>query len=87
MPETAVDKDCLFPAWEHNVRFARQSGGMNSVAVAKGEQRFPQNQLGLGVFGFDLCHVAAALLDSMYISHPENVTSLVQVSKGHNPVS
>lgn len=62
MPETPMDEDHCPVFGENEVRFARQVLHMQTIAVAKRMQRFPERQFGLGVAAFYRAHHFGALL-------------------------
>src|SRR5271154_5193603 len=72
MPETAVDKDDLFPAGENEIRRPRQVGAMETVAEALRMEQSANQQFRSSVLALDRLHRLAPDRRRLHRSLPLN---------------
>jgi hypothetical protein len=69
MPETAMNKNDSFVFWQNYIWLAGKIFSVQAKPISQGVQDRPNLHFRLRVLSSDCCHVSAALLTVMNISH------------------
>jgi hypothetical protein len=77
MPEAAVDEDCYFPLWQHQVRTAREASLVQPEAEPASVELSAERHLRLRVPAADACHHSRTGRRVNDVGHAETAPSIV----------